>query len=572
MSRDLKRADHKRPPSGGRDRCRSVVVRPEDFSSVEEACVYAQEQLRRNERMVDIGLALSAEQKVEGIFEMIVTEARRLTNADAGTLYIVDPTRRYLDFVVLQNDTLGVRMGGVTGEPVSLPPVSLYLSDGGQNHANVSSYAALTGKTVNISDVYEAQGFDFTGTRRYDATTGYRSRSMLLVPMKNHEDVIIGVLHLLNATDEKGRIRDFSGDSLKAVGALASQAAVALSNAQLTEGLRDLFYSFIRSIATVIDAKSSYTSGHIERVVKLTMIMAEAVNGADKGPFKDKLFSPDELEELRLAAWMHDVGKITTPERVMNKSTKLETLFDRGELVRTRFELIEESIKSRMLEEMMELAASGAEQPALRDVAGRYEKKREHLARDKDFVLTVNVPGGFLDEAGLARLREIADKRFEHQGVSRPYLTQDELKHLSVRKGTLTVDERRIIERHAEITHAMLSKLPFPESLAQVPEIAGRHHEKLDGTGYPRGLSGADLNLQARILAVADVFEALTAKDRPYKQPMKLSTAVDVLRSAGNTGHIDPDLVDLLVSKGLLRRYADEELDPDQVDEDESSI
>ncbi|MEF2145835.1 MAG: HD domain-containing phosphohydrolase [Desulfovibrionaceae bacterium] len=533
----------------------------EQFGSAQEAIDYALNQAEHSRRMAKIGLALSSEPRIERIFEMIVEEARSLTRADAGTLYIVNDERDFLDFVVLQNNTMGIRKGGASGDEIDLPPVPLRHPDGSPNHDNVSSYVALTGKHVNIPDVYNADGFDFQGTRAYDQATGYRSTSMLVMPMRNHEDEIIGVLQLLNAQDASGKVCAFSDQRLDLVGALASQAAVALTNVQLIRDLRELLYSFIKSIAAAIDAKSPYTKGHIDRVVKLTMLIAEAVNNRTEGRFADVAFSEQELEELRLAAWMHDVGKIVTPEHVVDKSRKLETIFDRAELIKTRFELIESTLR---VEELTLVRDVDSEHAAR--VTREYERRRDLLREELNFILECNRPAEFMDDLRLERLRSIAAKTYVHNGEARPYLNKDEVDNLSVRKGTLTPAERAKIEDHVVVTRDMLQQLPFPRRLARVPAFASRHHERMDGSGYPDGLAGEELLLQARILAVADIFEALTAKDRPYKEPMKLSQALRILGFMTKDGHIDPDIHDLFVTGRVWKEYAESELDPSQVD------
>ncbi len=523
---------------------------------------------RHLERLTEIGLALSSERNIDRLFEMIVDEARALTGADAGTLYIVDDAGRHLDFVILQNDTMKTRMGGTSGLVITLPPVPLYTPDGAENHANVSSHVALSRELVNIPDVYEAEGFDFTGPRKYDQATGYRSTSMLVVPMTNHEGDIIGVLQLLNALDPvSGAVTAFSPRNIGLVGALASQAAVALTNTQLIRDLKRLLYSFIQSIAEAIDAKSPYTKGHIDRVVKLTMSIAEAINAQAEGPFKDVNFDEEELEELRLAAWMHDVGKITTPEHVVDKSTKLQTIFDRAELVRLRFALIEKSLQTDLLERLINMASAGDSREAMRTMAEGFEERRRELVEERDFVLACNSPGEFMDDAKIERVRGIAAKTYALNGSMQPYLTEDEVRNLTIRKGSLTDEERKVIENHAVVTSAMLSRLPFPKRLARIPVFAGSHHEKLDGSGYPNHLTADALPLQARILAVADVFEALTASDRPYKQPMKLSQALKILGFMKKDKHIDPEVFDLFIQGGLHREYAEAELNPEQIDE-----
>ncbi|WP_432735647.1 HD domain-containing phosphohydrolase [Maridesulfovibrio sp. FT414] len=520
------------------------------------------------DRLTEIGLALSGETRLERLLEMIVDEARVLTKADAGTLYIVDKESRKLVFSILQNDTMNVRMGGTSGNEITLPPVPLYGPGNKPNQSNVSSYCALTGETVNIADVYEAEGFDFTGPRKYDAATGYRSKSMLVIALKNHEQDIIGVLQLLNALDDEGHVIEFSENVVDIIGSLASQAAIALTNTQLIQGLKDLLYSVIQSIAAAIDAKSPYTNGHIERVVTLTMMIAEKVNSMTEGRFADVNFTDDEMEELKLAAWMHDVGKISIPEHVVDKSTKLETIFDRSELVDTRFRLIAETLRTRQLQDTVEALRNGADAAEISGIEARYADVLSGVEEDRQFILGCNIPKEFMSDERIERVKEIAARTYESNGETFNWLTDDEVKNLCIRKGTLTDEERKIIESHARITQEMLSRLPFPKRLSRVPEYAAGHHEKLDGTGYPNALSEDQLPMQARIMAVADIFEALTAKDRPYKKPMKLAQAIKILGFMVKDRHIDPDVCELFIGSGLHMEYANAELDPSQIEDD----
>ncbi|NJB67858.1 response regulator RpfG family c-di-GMP phosphodiesterase [Desulfobaculum xiamenense] len=517
----------------------------------------------------EIGMALSGESDVNRLLEMIVYEARKITGADAGTLYMVGDDGSRLDFVILQNETMNTRMGGTTGVSINLPPVPLYV-DGEPNHANVSSHVAVTGDIVNIDDVYESEEFDFTGPRKYDAATGYRSKSMLVIPMRNHENEIMGVLQLLNATDPTSPdgIGGFTDDRVMLVASLASQAAAALTKTQLIQDLKDLFYAFIKSIANAIEEKSPYTGGHINRVVDITMMIAEEINRLDEGPFKDVFFTEDEMEELKLAAWLHDVGKIITPEYVVDKSSKLETIFDRVHMVKARLDLIAKVMEADFMRRMLDLYESGS--PDLAALDALHTERDEALAKladDSAFVLSCNEPGEFMSDERIERLKGIAARTFTVDGETQTYLTDDELKNLCIRKGTLTGEERGIIENHARMTGKMLGELPFPKKLSRVPEYASAHHEKMDGTGYPLGLSGDELALQSRIMAVADIFEALTAKDRPYKKPMPLSQAVKILGFMKKDKHVDPNVHDLFLSSGLFREYAEHELNPDQFDE-----
>jgi GAF domain-containing protein len=295
-------------------------------------------------RLTSIGIALSAEKDIDTLLNMILDEAKDMTRADAGTLYVVDNDSQTLVFSIMHNDTNNIHARHK--EDIDLAPVPLYLPDTTPNHANVSSHAALTGENVNIEDVYAARKFDFSGPKKYDRITGYRSRSMLVIPMKDHHGDILGVVQLINATDpETGKVCKFTEEQAEMVASLASQAAVSLNNARLIQNLEDLLQAFIKTIASAIDAKSKYTGNHIRRVVQLTMDIAEAVNQCDSPPFDTIHFDDDQIQELSLASWLHDVGKIITPQHIIDKHAKLETVIDRAELVRTRFQLIESSLR-----------------------------------------------------------------------------------------------------------------------------------------------------------------------------------------------------------------------------------
>ena len=538
-------------------------------SVVEEVSSYSEDQLAHLRRLAEIGMALSAEKNMGRLLEMIVSEARAITLADAGTLYTVDAGSRQLSFRILQNDTLKTRLGGASGREIDLPPIPLE-KDGQPNYSSVSSYVVLTGEIVNIPDVYEMEHFDFTGPREYDRTTGYRSRSMLVIPMRNHENDIIGVLQLLNAQDpETGETTIFSEEIVDLVSSLASQAAVALTNAQLIQNLTDLLYSFIKSIATAIDEKSPFTGGHIRRVADITLSLANEIKESKEGPFAEVNFTEDELDELAIAAWMHDVGKITTPEHLVDKRTKLETIFDRAHLVETRFDLIEQTVRNRILGEKLRLMERGefgrdAGERLDRELAAQLELLRE----ERRFVIGCNAPGEFMRPERIERLEAIGRKTFKIDGQVRPYLTDDEIHNLSIAKGSLTTEERAVIQHHALMTRTILEKLPFPKKLARVPEFAGGHHEMLNGSGYPLALTADRLPLQARIMAIADIFEALTARDRPYKQPMRLGLAIEILGRMKEEGLIDPDVFDFFVATGMHEKYAEKELGPERKEDD----
>lgn len=513
-------------------------------------------EMKQIKRLIRIGTALSAEPNIDRLFEMIVEEARKITNADGGTLYIMSDDNRELQFAIVQTETLGVRMGGTGGE-ISWKPVRLYNSDDTPNHGNVSAYVALTGSIVNMSDVYDSEGFDFKGTRSFDAQTGYRSKSMLVVPMKDHRNDIIGVLQLLNARDDMSQdVVPFSHESQEMTESLASLAAVALSNNRLIRELENLMESFIRAIATAIDEKSPYTGGHIRRVAELTMDIARKINETAEGPYAEVHFSGDELKELQIAAWLHDVGKITTPEYVIDKATKLETIYDGIELLRLRFALVDMQEKIRILQHQMSSVSDSDENDAV----------KTRLAEEIRFLSEANLGSERMSDEMVDHVRAIAARTWEVNGKQETLLTKKEAENLNIRQGTLNTAEREIVKNHAAVTHKILSQLPFPKKLKRVPEYAAAHHEALNGKGYPKGLDAGQLSLQSRILALADVFEALTAKDRPYKNAKTLSEAMYIMSMMVNDRHIDPDLFDLFKREGIYLDYANRELAPQQID------
>lgn len=510
----------------------------------------------RLKKLTDIGIALSAEQNIDILFEMIVDEARALSNADAGTLYIVDREEEALCFKILQNASLDIRMGGRGGNSITLPDVPLYIN-GVPNYSNVSSFAALVDRMISIPDVYDSLKFDFTGPMRYDRSMGYRSKSMLVIPMKNHDNEVIGVLQLLNAKDaETQKVIPFPEVYVGLVASLASQAAVALTNTQLIKGMKDFFDSFMKSIAGAVDEKSPYTGGHIKRVVELTMMIAQAVNKAVRGPLKECFLDEDMLEELRISAWMHDIGKIATPEHLVDKCTKLHSIYDRIELIEARFNMIATTIENDYLKQKIRIMEEGGGcSDELRRLSGRKKEKLERLFEELDFIKRCNLGSENMAVEKVRRIREISEQRYTAGSRLLPYLEECEVTNLSIMRGTLNDEERKAIEGHAEMTLKMLSLLPFPGKLSKVPEYAAGHHEKIDGSGYPGRLKGDQIALQTRIIAVADIFEALSAKDRPYREPMEITRVLKIMEKMKEEGKIDPHILDLFIESGVYRRY-----------------
>jgi len=528
----------------------------------------------RLEQLNAIGASLSAERDINRLLESILAAAKTITRADGGTLYRVTEEQT-LRFEIVRTTSLAYYLGGTSGTPVPFYPIHLMGKDGKPNHGMVAAYAALTGETVNIPDAYTAEGFDFSGTRNFDKKTGYRSKSFLTVPMKNHENEIIGVLQLINASDPRsGEIVPFSSSDQRLAESLASQAAVALTNRLLIIQLEELFESFINLMNTAIDEKSPYTGGHCQRVPQLTMMLAEAVNDVGDGPLAAFNMNDKDRYELKIAGLLHDCGKVTTPVHVVDKATKLESIYDRIHLVDTRFEVLKRDAEIELLREKAQLAARGALRAEHDAADARHRERIRRLDDDRAFLRVCNVGGEAMRESDQERVKAIARYRWtDISGHEANFLSEDELKNLTIRAGTLTGDERQIINHHIVATIKMLEALPWPKHLKNVPEYAGGHHERMDGKGYPKGLTREQMSVQARVMGIADIFEALTAKDRPYKKGKTLSESLQILGKMRLGGHVDPDLFDVFVRKRVYQRYAELFLDKEQIDEvDESKI
>ena len=524
------------------------------------------------QNLAHIGLALSKERDMDKLLEMILLEAKRIANSDGGTLYMMTDDQR-LKFEIIMTDSLNFHMGGTSGEDIPFYPVKLYTDEGEENKSMIAAYVALTGETVNLPDAYKTKGFDFSGTKMFDEKTGYRSKSFLTVPLKNHEDEIIGVLQLLNAQTQKAKkIISFGADVQQMVEALASQAAVAITNKNLIRDLEALFESFIKLIASAIDAKSPYTGGHCARVPEITIMLAEAVASTKDGPFADIIFSEKEMYELKIAAWLHDCGKVATPEFVVDKSTKLETIYDRVNEVEARFSVIKRDEEIKRLKKELQIekdkSLSSKEKVEKTDQLKKaYRSKIRKLKSDLDFVKESNIGGEFMSGDKKERVHEIANYKWKPNGKMENFLSENEVYNLTIPRGTLTAEERKVINDHIVVTIKMLEELPYPKHLQNVPEFAGGHHETLDGTGYPKGLIKDEMSVQARIMAIADIFEALTARDRPYKKGKTLSQAMRILGFMKNDAHIDADLFEIFVKEKIYMKYAEGFLDPEQIDE-----
>ncbi len=528
--------------------------------------------LAQLERLNAIGIALSAERDHQRLLEMILLGAQEITNADGGTLYTITQDN-HLKFEMMRNKSLSMYLGGTTGKEIPFLPLPLYLADGSPNLTTVAAYATLQDQTVNIANVREVDSFDFSGTRKFDEKTGYHSQSFLTIPMKDHESKVIGVLQLINAIDkDTGAIIPFSIANQTLVESLASQAAVAMTNHHLIEGLKGLFEAFIELIADAIDQKSPYTGGHCRRVPELTMMLTQALIDAKTGPFKDFTLNENEFYELKVASWLHDCGKVTTPEAIMDKPTKLSSIFDRILLLDQRFELLKQQAECAMLKEQVEMLKAGGldqeKQNRLAEQQSKLDAFKAYCDEARAFLRVANIGSESMTASDLQRIQDIANMEIlDTLGNKVPFLDEDETYNLSIRRGTLTAEERQVINNHIVVTISMLESLPYPQSLARVPEYACGHHEHMDGSGYPKGLTREQMSIPARVMGIADIFEALTSKDRPYKKAKTLSESLAILGKMKVENHIDPELFDVFIREGIYLKYAQEFLQPEQIDQ-----
>ncbi|WP_426339078.1 GAF and HD-GYP domain-containing protein [Pseudoduganella sp. S-14] len=511
----------------------------------------------RLEQLTELSVALGDGQDTGVLLERILLAAKHLTHADGGTLYRPDASRSKLLFHITVNDTLGLHLGGSSGAAIDIAPVPLVDAHGAPKLDSVAAYAANQGCAVNIDDVYRASEFNFSGMRQFDQRFAYRTRSILTVPMRNHEGQLLGVLQLVNARNADGV---FSATDQRFIEALAAQAAVALTKQQLVAQLEQLLEALVNLINIGIDEKSPYTGRHCQLVPVLTMMLADAAHAADSGPLAGFHLSEGERKQLWLAGLLHDCGKITTPVHVVDKATKLQTIYDRIGLLDTRFEVLLRDAELRTLR--AELA--GGERSALQAALAA---EQAGLRAERDFLRHANIGGEGMAPEEQQRVREIARRRWRGpDGQEHALLSEDEVENLTIRFGTLTEAERKVINNHIVVTVRMLESLPWPHHLQQVPEYAGGHHERMDGKGYPRGLLREQMSVPARVMAIADIFEALTARDRPYKKGKMLSESLEILGKFSLNGHIDPDLFDIFIRRKVYLEFARQYMDPRQVD------
>jgi HD-GYP domain-containing protein (c-di-GMP phosphodiesterase class II) len=501
-----------------------------------------------------IGIQLSAERDLDVLLETILTKAREITRSDAGSLYLVeeppDGTRR-LRFALAQNASVEIPF-----QTVTLP----------LDEASVAGYVALTAEVVNLADAYAPPpGSRFQINRWFDEQAGYRTRSMLVVPMRTPQGETLGALQLINcrpefdgplrsAAEVDRHVRPYGERHVRLAGSLASQAAVALANRRLYDNISELFEGFVKASVTAIESRDPTTSGHSFRVADLTVGLAEIVSRAGTGPYRDLRFTADELRELRYAALLHDFGKVGVREHVLVKSKKLYP----GDLdrIRGRVELLMRDLELSVTHRKLELALHRG--PAYAEHAARLDAElaaaTAELNEALDVILTMNEPTVHSQDFARQLLRITARSWHDRHGRRRTLLTPDEASVLAIARGSLTDVERREIQQHVVHTFQFLAQIPWTREFKRIPEIAGSHHEKLDGSGYPFGASGTSIPVQSRMMTIADIYDALTATDRPYKKAIRVEEALDTLRDEQRTGALDGALLDLFIDARVFER------------------
>jgi HD-GYP domain-containing protein (c-di-GMP phosphodiesterase class II) len=505
---------------------------------------------RRNAELSElnkIGAALSAERDIDRLLSLILDKSQRITAADAGSLYLVMRGEApglpdSLRFALAKNDSVQIAF------QESRMPL---------DETSIAGHVAVHGVPVNVADAYELPaGTPYRISRSFDLKSGYRTKSMLVVPMRDHQGEIIGVIQLINKKIEPDAILkpsslverlvvSFDDLDLDLVMSLASQAAVALVNTRLIEGIKALFESFVQASVTAIESRDPTTSGHSDRVAELTVGLAQRVDGASAGVFAPVRFSRDQIQEIRYASLLHDFGKVGVREKVLVKAKKL--FFGEMLALRQRFGVIKRTVEAEYLREKVAALERGVRGDELAALDAKHVKRQADIDAAFDVVNRSNEPTVLEGDTANALLELPGLSYLDVDGVVRPYITANELEALSIRRGSLSEQERIEIESHVTHTYRFLSQIPWTGEFARVPEIAFAHHEKLDGTGYPRRLRADEIPLQSRMMTISDIFDALVAWDRPYKKAVPVEKALAILTDEAGHGKLDQDLLRVFI-------------------------
>ena len=551
----------------------AVLVAPVSTLALERASRFARESAgrqsalstleiqlaRRNVEMSElnkIGAALSAERDIDRLLALILSKSRHITSADAGSLYLVEKGVKegepdVLKFVLPQNDSVTVAF------PESRIPL---------DETSIAGYVALKGTPVNVADAYELPaGTPYRISRSFDTKSGYRTKSMMVVPMRDHQGVIIGVIQLINKKRDSTALLkpssvvervvvSFNELDLELVMSLASQAAVALVNTRLIKDIKALFESFVQASVTAIESRDPTTSGHSGRVAELTVGLAQKIDESSSGLFAPVRFSRDQIQEIRYASLLHDFGKVGVREKVLVKAKKL--FFGEMLALRQRFGVIKRTVEAEYLRAKVACLERGGGRDELAAIEADHVRHQAEIDVALDVIAKSNEPT-VLDGTTASALLELPSRSYmDVDGVLRPYITANELESLSIRRGSLSEGERIEIESHVTHTFKFLSQIPWTGEFARVPEIAFAHHEKLDGTGYPRRLQAVDIPLQSRMMTISDIFDALVAWDRPYKKAVPVEKALDILDDEAKHGKLDPDLLRVFIEAKVFELTA----------------
>ena len=474
------------------------------------------------DRMIAVAIAMSAGKNISALLDLILKEAMDITNCDAGTVYIRE--KDGLHFHNMVTLSKGVH-GAMEGIEDILPPVPL-------NRSHVCACAALDQKKVNIEDIYLSDIYDFSGAERYDKYNGYRTKSMLVIPMEDEKKRVIGVLQLINAQDAEGNIIPFDPEYEKIISALSSLAAISLNNNRLTKTVYDLLHSFVTVMVEAVEARSPYNAHHTRSMVQYAEKFIDWLNNAEA----EWEIPQEERDPFLMSIWLHDIGKLVIPLKVMDKASRLG---DQEERVMTRLETADLMERLRILEHPEEAEDAAA--------------MREKLSRASELIRNANT-AGILEDEMISSLRETASIQcLRADGTKGPLLLEKELEALTVRSGTLTAGERKEIERHVEYTGSLLSKMDFEGDYEKVPSWAAMHHEMLNGSGYPDHLCADRIPKEVRLLTILDVYDALTGK-RPYKQPMPPEKAFDILEDMCREGKLDKMILEEFKNSGAWKR------------------
>jgi HD-GYP domain-containing protein (c-di-GMP phosphodiesterase class II) len=502
-----------------------------------------------------IGIRLSAESNPRFLLETILSKAREITNSDAGSVYIIEERAEapHLRFALAQNDSVRVPFRTAT----------LPLTD-----ASIAGHVALTGEVINLADAYAPPAdAPFAINRRFDEEAGYRTKSMLVVPMRTPQGQMIGALQLINRkadrdarltgpVDVERHVRAYGALDEKLAGSLASQAAVAIYNRRLYLSIRELFEGFVKASVTAIEARDPSTSGHSFRVADLTVALAEAVDRCETGPYGDLKFRDDEVMELRYASLLHDFGKVGVREHVLVKAKKLYPAeLDR---IRYRIELLKRELALRTARAKLDraLARSGDYAETAARLDADLAAAIAELDRQLDLVTVANDPTLQVQPFTAELFRLAAQTWEDSEGAPRTVLTPEEARVLAIPRGSLTDEERVAIQAHVVHTFQFLTQIPWTKELRRVPEIARAHHEKLDGSGYPYGARAEQIPVQSRMMAIADIYDALTAGDRPYKKALRTEEALAILDAERRMGALDSALLDVFLEARVFERVA----------------